>query len=310
MAHAPALMGVAGEAAGASSALDLAVAAWVWRPEVALPLVTLAGAYAVGSWRLARRGGPASPWRIVAAAAGFASLAVALLSPLDRVADTTFAGHMVQHLLLIAVAAPALLLADPFARLLWAFPASFRAEAGRVLRPGRWPRRLGAVLTAMPVAWLLHVTAIWLWHFPFAYDAALGDRLLHDLEHLAFFGTAILFWWPLVRPAPRLRSPAPYGLRMMYLILTAFQSAALGLVLASSPEAWYRAYASTAVAWGLTPVEDQALGGVIMWGVGGAIDMVAVIVLLARYLATEDPEAPAVAADIRGAGAPLRRGRG
>jgi len=134
----------------------------------------------------------------------------------------------------------------------------------------------------MPVAWLVHVLVIWLWHLPVAYDAAVADRLLHDLEHLAFFGSALLFWWPIVQPAPRVRARPLYGLRVVYLVLAAVQTGLLGLLLTLSPETWYRSYAST---------EDQSLGGVVMWGAGGALDMLAVLILMFRYLASQDQTA-------------------
>jgi cytochrome c oxidase assembly factor CtaG len=201
---------------------------------------------------------------------------------------------MVQHLLLIMVAAPACLLAHPLPALLWGLPGPLRAAVGRLLRRDAPARRAWRGLTAVPVAWFLHVGVVWLWHLPVAYDAAVGNRILHDLEHLAFFGSAVVFWWPLVNPPPRLRPPAPYGLRIAYLLLAAFQSALLGLLLAMSPWPLYASYTDTPARWGLTPEDDQRLGGLIMWGLGGAVDMLAVLILVQRYLASEDrPAAPA-----------------
>ncbi len=257
----------------------LATEGWTARPEVAASLVLVAGLYAVGWWRLSRRGAPIRPWPVGAAAAGLLALAVALLSPLDGLAHRLFSAHMLQHLLLVAVAAPLLLLADPFAALLWGMPAPLRALAGRWLRPRARLRRLWSGITAMPVAWLLHVLVIWLWHLPVAYDAAVADRVLHDLEHLAFFGSALLFWWPIVQPAPRVRPRPGHGQRVVYLVLAAAQTGLLGLLLTLSPQAWYRSYAST---------EDQSLGGMVMWGAGGALDMLAVLILVFRYLASQE----------------------
>ncbi len=260
-----------------------------WRPEVALPLLILAGAYALGQWRLARRAARSVvPWRVVSWAVGVLSVAAALLPPLDARAEALFSAHMVQHMLLMMVAAPALLLARPFPTLLWALPARVRGGAGRLLAPGTRLRALWSALTSPATAWLLYAVVVWLWHLPVAYDAALGHRLLHDLEHLAFFGSALLFWWPIVAPAPRVRPPVPSGLRIVYLVLAAFQSGLLGLLLTLSPWALYAPYHETAPIWGFTPEEDQALGGVVMWAAGGAIDMLAVLTLLYRHLAAED----------------------
>jgi putative membrane protein len=261
------------------SVTTLASGAWTARPEVVVPLLIAGGLYAVGWWRLSRRGATVSVPRLAAAVGGLASVAVALLSPLDRAAHGVFAAHMLQHLLLISVAAPLLLLADPFAAVIWGLPSRVRRAAGRLFRPATRLRRAWRGLTAMPVAWALHVLAVWLWHLPIAYDAAVADRVLHDLEHVVFFASAVIFWWPVVQPAPGQRRRTAHGARVVYLVLAAFQGAFLGLLLSLSPRAWYRSYVDTA---------DQAMGGLIMWGVGGAIDMLAVLILVGRYLDSED----------------------
>jgi len=265
------------------SVTTLGSGAWSSRPEVVAPLLIVASAYAVGWWRLHRRGGPVSGWRVAAAAGGLLSLSIALSTPLEQLAHAGFAAHMAQHLLLIVAAAPLLLLANPFAALVWALPSLVRARVGRWLRPGAPLRRIWAGLTLMSVAWLAHTAAMWIWHWPNAYDAAVGDRVIHDLEHLVFFGTAVLFWWPVVQPAPRLRTPAGYGTRVVFLVLAALQGSLLGLLLTMNP-GWYRAYPSA---------EDQSLGGLLMWAVGGAVDMLAVLVLMGRYLGGQE-QAPAL----------------
>jgi len=274
------------------SLATLAPGAWSTRPEVAAPLLIAGSAYAVGWWRLRRRGGAVSGWRVAASGGGLLSVFIALSSPLEQLAHASFTAHMVQHLLLIVVAAPLLLLADPFAALFWALPARLRLSGGRLVRPGTALRRLGRGLTAMSAAWLAYVAAIWLWHLPIAYDAAVADRVVHDLEHVVFIGTAVLFWWPIVQPAPRFRPPASYGGRVVYLVLAALQGGLLGLLLMTSPEAWYRAYSSA---------EDQSLGGLVMWALGGAVDMLAVLVLLGRYLASQDRTAPEASHERTGA---------
>ena len=278
MAHDAAPMLAAGTLGYIWSVAALAAGGWSARPEVAAPLLIAGGVYAVGWWRLRRRGGAVSGWRVAASGGGLLSVFVALSPALDQLAHSSFVAHMVQHLLLIVGAAPLLLLADPFAALFWALPAPLRVGAGRLLRPGTPLRRLWRGLTAMSVAWLVHVAALWLWHLPIAYDAAVADRAVHDIEHLVFFATAVLFWWPIVQPAPRFQAPTDYGARVVYLVLAAMQGALLGLLLAMSPQTWYRAYASA---------EDQSLGGLVMWALGGAVDMLAVLILLGRYLGSQ-----------------------
>ncbi|HYY73775.1 MAG TPA: cytochrome c oxidase assembly protein, partial [Solirubrobacterales bacterium] len=124
-------------------------------------------------------------WRPALTLVGLGSLALALVSPLDAYAHRRFTAHMLQHMLLVAVAAPALLLADPFAALLWALPTRVRIPVGRLLVRGAPVRWVWRILTRMPVAWIAYAGVLWGWHLPWAYESALGDRLLHDLEHVA-----------------------------------------------------------------------------------------------------------------------------
>lgn len=247
-----------------------------WRAEIALPLACLALVYVVGWARLARRSPlrcrPRLMARLALAFGGVTAVAIALLG-LHAAAHESFAAHMVQHLLLITVAIPALLLADPLSAVMWALPATVRRAVRRALAAPSPLRRAWRAVTRMPVAWSLHAAALWLWHIPGAYDAALASGALHDVEHLVFAATAVVFWWPVIAPAPRTH-PAPLSRRIVYLVLGAFQSAALGVFLLASPRPLY--------AYGM--LDDQALGGVLMWTVGGAVDMAAVLVLVYQFL--------------------------
>ncbi|HXG04500.1 MAG TPA: cytochrome c oxidase assembly protein, partial [Candidatus Binatia bacterium] len=209
------------------------------------------------------------------------ALGVALSEPVDRAAHARFAAHMLQHLLLVTVAAPALLLADPCPRLLWALPRALRR------------------LTSLPAAWLLSNAVLWLWHLPAAYDAALEHGVLHDLEHLGLYAAALLFWWPILRPAPRVRpAPAP-GSQVAYLVLGAVANAALGLLFVLLPASVYPTYAATMPLE--AALEDQVQGGLLMWGWGGAVDMLAVLLVVHRVLRAGAPGPPL--------GAPAAAGR-
>lgn len=212
------------------------------------------------------------------------AIALALLSPLDGLAHRLFVAHMVQHMLLIAVAAPALLLADPFPALVWALPRAGRRAVQRWLRRDTTAGRAWRTLTPMPLAWGCYLLVLWLWHLPVAYDAALGDRLLHDLEHATFFAAAVLFWWPVIHPAPRFRRRASDAARIAYLVLAAFQTAALGLLLTLTPTALYAFYAGAPRPPGVDALDDQVWGGVVMWGLGGLVDMLAILALLHRAM--------------------------
>jgi putative membrane protein len=240
----------------------------------------LTALYAVGWVRLGRRSPtPPAPRRPALVIAGLGTIVIALASPLDALAHERFAAHMLQHMLLTMVAAPLLLLADPFPAALWALPAALRRTIGRGLVRGSSLRALAARLTAPWTGWLLHTVTLWAWHIPVLYDAAGADPTLHALQHLSFLGTALLFWWPIISPAPRLAPPPGAGASVAYLVLAAFQTATLGLLLAGADGPVYASYAGAPDA-----LADQAQGGILMWSLGGAVDMLAVLAVLWRTL--------------------------
>jgi putative membrane protein len=277
---------------------------WSWRPEILLPLAVLLALYGVGWWRLRSRSRSRVPiWRLVSCYSGIGAVGAALVSPVNQLAEDLFFVHMVQHLLLIKLAAPAVLLADPLPVALWGLPAAIRVRAGRLLAPGTPLRALWQVLTWTPLAWLTYALTLWLWHLPAVYDAALSHRILHDAEHLAFFWAALLFWWPVIAPAPHLRRAVHHGARIVYLVLAAFQEAMLGLLLTVAPWVLYASYTRAPRVLELTVQQDQTWGGIIMWGAGGAIDMLVVLLLLFRLLGHEGRPAP-VFRGIRLGGAP------
>jgi len=273
--------------------------AWDWRPAVLLVIGALAALYLRG-WRRLRRTrrahGAAPGWRLAAYLVGLAGVLLALCSPLELLAELSFTAHMVQHQLLMMAAPPLLLLGAPFPVILWALPPSLRRRiGGLVSRPGP-VRRVLSTLTRMPVAGVLYTVTLWGWHHPVAYEAALRYPALHDLEHLMFFGTAVLFWWPIVNPAPRFRrltSGVMYGARIGYLILATAQNTLLGAVLGLSERAFYASYAAgprLLADW--TPLDDQAFGGGVMWS-GSHMFLLAILILLHRAMDAEGRKADA-----------------
>ena len=232
---------------------------------LSLVLAGLAVAYACG-WRRLRTVGHAPPlWRLALYALGLTTVAAALLSPLDDLAAARFSAHMGQHLLLTMVAAPLLLLGNPLPLVLWGLPPRARWRLAAPLRRRSRLRAALSALTFLPVAGVLHVTAVWLWHLPVLYDAAVEHELVHAFEHATFFATAILFWWPIILPAPRLR-PRPHpGFQILYLLGATAQNTALGMLLAVPERAFYPHYVRRTVTLGISAVDDQTLGGGLMW---------------------------------------------
>lgn len=262
--------------------------AWTWRPDVVFVLGALGTAYTIGWWRLRRRGSRvARSWHIVAYLAGLGGVALALLSPIEALGSRLFLMHMVQHELLSMIAPPLLLLADPLPVILWGFPRKLRLSGRHLLARGALVRRLLRIATWMPIAWGIYLVNLWVWHIPAAYEAALQSHIVHDLEHLTFFGTALLFWWPIINPAPRLHGHIAFGFRILYIIAAAFQNAALGFVIAVTERVLYPSYTAAPRPWGLSPLDDQAFGGAIM-SEAGMMFLIPLLVLVARWLNDEE----------------------
>ena len=265
--------------------------AWTWDPVVVLGLVVGAWVYARGVralWRRAGAGRGIRRWQAAGSALGLATLFVALVSPLDALSSALFSAHMVQHLLLILVAAPLLVLGRPQIAGLWALPPSDRRRLTAWWRRATGPRVAWQALSRPLAAWALHSVSLWVWHLPSLYQAALHSPLIHALEHATFLGTALLFWWSLVHSTTRGRFG--YGGGLFYVFTLAAQGTALGALLTFSQTPWYPVYAASVAAWGLSPLEDQQLAGLIMWIPGGLVYLAAGLWLVAAWLQAAERE--------------------
>lgn len=246
--------------------------------------------YGAGMWRLRHRtrGGR----RILAARATFFLLGslfcvAALLSPVDSLGEELFSMHMLQHELLMLVVAPLLVMGRPLGVFIWAFPLGGRRGLATGVRMP-WVRAFWHGITAPSIAWSLHAIVLWAWHFPLLFQASLASNAVHTLQHLSFLLTALLFWSALILP----RSPVHAGNAVLYLLTTAIHTGILGALLTFSPALWYPAYEATAPAWGLSALEDQQLGGLIMWVPAGFVFIFAGLAMSARLLASH-PQAGA-----------------
>jgi putative membrane protein len=255
--------------------------AWSFEPGIVIPLVLAGALYVVGCVRLARRAGWTAHRRgqALAFAAGWATLAVALVSPLHPLGETLFAAHMAQHELLMVVAAPLLVLARPLVPWLWALPIGWRRALG-ALGQG-WIGRLWHRLTQPIVAFALHAVAIVLWHLPRLYDLTLGSDAIHAVQHLSFLGTALLFWWSLTWGAA---AAARWGVAIVLVTATMAYTSVLGVILTFARVPLFPAYGARAAAWGLTALEDQQLAGLIMWIPAGIAYLVAALAFAAGWM--------------------------
>jgi cytochrome c oxidase assembly factor CtaG len=226
---------------------------WFSDPAVLAPIALMVGLY-VWRFRQVRRETPraAPAWRAVAFAGGVLALLGALVTPIDGLGEQyLFSAHMLQHVLLGDIA--------PLLLLLSLSRVMLRPVTRRLMRV---ERALGP-LASPPVAIVVWLGTMYLWHIPALYDAAIEHPLVHALEHLSFFAAGVALWWPLVQPIPMRRALS--GLQpLAYIAAAKGGLAALGLFLAWSSTAHYPFYEDAPRIWGLSPVEDQNVAGVIM----------------------------------------------
>jgi len=261
---------------------------------VATSLALFAACYFGGLlrlWRTAGRGKGISTLQALAFGAGWLSLVVALLSPLHELSETLLSAHMVQHELLMIVAAPLIAFSAPGVATLWLvkpirLTAGSEAAAVRHIVPLGWKpgalfARLLAAITAPATVWLLHFVALWLWHLPALYQAALASEPIHAAQHLCFFGTACLFWWGIGHGR---YGRLGYGAAVVYIFATAMHSGVLGALLTFSPSLWYPIYATASPAGRLSPLEDQQLAGLVMWIPSGVIFLGVGLAFLAAWI--------------------------
>jgi putative membrane protein len=182
---------------------------------------------------------------------------------------------------LMLVAAPLLVLGVPLIPVLWALPLRWRRRVGGWGKTSA-VRGVWGFLDRPLTAWILNAAVLWVWHAPALYQATLRSEAVHIAQHLSFLGAALLFWWVLVYRGRGGR--AAYGIGVLYVFTTALHSSVLGALLTFAPAPWYPAYVSTTAAWGLTPLEDQQLAGLIMWVPGGIIYLIASLALFAAWL--------------------------
>jgi cytochrome c oxidase assembly factor CtaG len=276
--------------------LSVLLLSWSWRPAILLTLGLAAAIHLVGRWRLKKRGSVhlVNPWRSVAYLTGLVVLGIALMSPIDTLSAQFLYMHMIQHLLLVMIAAPLLWLADPMPIMMWGLPRNLRTEVGRWLRPDASFRKVVRSLTKPGLVWLYFVAFLVGWHDPNAYVAALQYELIHDLEHITFFATAMLFWWHVIGSAPHIHRQLSPGLRIGYALSVVPATALTGIAIALSSKPIYDYYANVPRLGSMTVMEDQMLGGVIMWIPGSMMYIVAALILLAQLIQKEEEKEPLI----------------
>lgn len=255
--------------------------AWNLDP-VVLALLVAATAAVFRSWsrRRDRRSGAEAAFALL----GISALAIGLVSPLDATGHALVSVHMVQHLLLILVAAPLLALSAPRRTFALGGPNPL-ARAWRRVRRLPVMRRGGRHLTRPVVVFLLYAVTLWLWHSAVLYDAAVRSRFVHALEHATFLASALLFWMVVLGGD---RHTQRSGAGALLVFGTALHTVLLAALLTFARAPWYAAYQTTTKRWDVDPLGDQQLAGAIMWVPGGLIYTGVALILIGRWIHASD----------------------
>lgn len=240
--------------------------AWTFDPWVVLPLLVSGGLYIGGTavlWRRVGIGRGIRLWQAACYGSGWLALSAALVTPLHWFGERLFTAHMVEHEIVMAVAAPLLALSRPVGAFLWALPRSVRRTLGQAANLA--PVRAGwASMTSPLPATLCHGAVIWVWHAPRLFELAVAHVSIHRLQHLTFLASALAFWWALVRRSDR-------GSAIVHLFATMVHTTILGALIVVAPRVLYLRQTAGALRFGLTPLQDQQLAGLVMWVPAGTV---------------------------------------
>lgn len=273
---------------------------WSFEPWIIGPLFVTALLYGAGVlrlWRATQPGRGIGSFELACFSCGWLTLFIAVVSPLHPWGRVLFSAHMTQHELLMLIAAPLLVLGRPVLAFLSAFPRRVAGALSRAANQPAW-QAVWKTITNLFVAWAIHGVALWVWHIPSLFDATIDNELVHAFQHISFLGSALLFWWALLHGRKRAQG---YGLAVLYMFTTAMHSGLLGALLTFANSLWYSAYANTTQWWGLTPVEDQQLGGLIMWVPAGLVYVLSALIFFVGWLRESEQRALAREKDLRGA---------
>ena len=263
---------------------SLVLASWSFEPVPAIGLILAAFLYWRG-WRKVRRLAPErfSEWRLASFLGGLIVIYIALASPLDAFASWLLSVHMVQHLLLTMVAPPLILQGAPFLPMLSGLPRGFvRSGLGPFLNEPRL-KKIGALLVHPFFAGPLFMLSNVLWHMPAFYELALNSPAWHQVEHLFFLTTALLFWWPVVQPWPS-RPAVPRWVLIPYLLVVDLQNTVLSGFFTFYGRVLYPTYAAAPRITGLSAIDDQTFAGTIMWVPGSVAFLLPAAVIAIKYL--------------------------
>ena len=257
---------------------------WSIPPAASFALLLTAILYLRG-WLLLWRGRVpyVPPWRAVSFLLGLLSLWVALASPFDTFSGFVLTAHMLQHMMLMMVAPPLILLGAPLIPLVRGLPAFAAREFAGPFLNWRVAIRVGNFLTEPLVALVLMGVVMFAWHTPRLYELALASGSWHECEHACFFLASLVFWWPVVQPWPS-RARWPRWAVVPYLLIGDLQNTVLSAILIFSDRVIYPSYATVPRLFGLSALQDQTAAGSVMWVVGSVAFLIPATIIAVQCL--------------------------
>lgn len=272
--------------------LEAFLRSWDFRLDLVLLLAFFAVAYTTGWIKLRlKKARIANRWRLASYYVGLIFLVVALFSGLDVFQTQLFFIHMIQHLFLLMLAPPFLLLANPMVFIMWSLPKIERHQVGRLLRSKSRFRQGFVWITNPWIIWLVYTINLIVWHDPNPYVAAIENDLLHDLEHFTFFYAGMGLWWHVTGVAPKFHGKRTYVMRMVLIVASFFVNLFVGVSITVSPDIIYTYYETVPRVWGVSVRDDQRIGGLLMWIPGGMMYLMTFLILGANMVAESERRA-------------------
>lgn len=276
------------------------LSSWEIQPIISVVLLGFGVTFSVGWWRLRQRDAHLSHWwRLLAYWVGLLLIFLALMSPVEVLSGQLFTAHMIQHLMIAMFAPPLLLAPNPLPILMWGLPLNMRRQIGHLLLSKRSRIRPILAQIGQPfVAWAAFFLFLWGWHDGNLYNLTLRSEWVHDLEHFTFFYSAMLLWWHITGAAPVFHKRFSYPVRIAFVIACVPANMIAGVVIALADAVIYTYYETIPFrTFNISVLDDQRLGGAIMWIPGSMMYVIAVIVLVTLWLNEQERDAK------------LRRGR-
>ncbi|MEM9774929.1 MAG: cytochrome c oxidase assembly protein [Chloroflexota bacterium] len=270
------------------------------QPFFVFVILTFGTLYTVGWFRLRRRSKSKAfvpIWKLVAYLFALFTLAAALMSFIDILGASLFYFHMIQHLMITMIAGPLIMLVDPVPIILWGFPDSWGIRKAvirgfsKILHRNSPYRNILRKVTSPLVSYVLMLVLLWGWHDPNLYNLALRSEFWHDFEHISFFYSSIIYWWHATGSGPRIQPRMPRSRRILFLFGGIPSTFLPGVVISFSTTVIYTYYLTAPPAiepFYMAPINDQIIGGIIMWVPGSMMFFVGALILIGRWLQEQE----------------------